>query len=333
MVRVGLRGLGLRGEAIVGLVGYFLAGLLLMSHGRLAVLRGRWYNQEVEIGPSLIRRWHTSSVLFVLLIALVALLLPLGTTGWLARALEWVIALIARILMAIAFFFSLLFALFMRFLEALFGPPLEPLVETPTPEPLPPPIPSQAEVADQLPPWLGGAALWLVIGVVTVVLLLNFARASGLLEGRLGGQWVRWRLWWRARQARVRESVAGGMKRLRAPFRRRRRAARPLISTRKASEPRMPREQVRRYYLSAVEEAAEEGAPRGAGQTPSEFAADLAARWPDADADIESLTSAFQDARYSAREIDAGEAARARSAWRRLAEGLRRRSEDSENPR
>lgn len=333
-VRIGLRGLGLRGEVIAALVVYFLAGLLLMSHGRLAVLRARWYNQEVEIAPSLIRRWHASSVAFVLLVALVALLLPLGTTGWLAQALEWLISLAARIVVAITFLFSLLFALIMRLLQSLFGegemppPEMTPLPPEPTPAPVP------TEMADQLPPWLGGAVLWLVVGALTVFLLINFARTSGLLEGRLGEQLIRWRLWWRARQARMEQTLAVSLKRLRAPFRRARRAvARPSLAPARDAEPKLPREQVRRYYLAALKEAAEEGAARRADQTPSEFAGELAASWPESDEDIESLTEAFLDARYSAREIDADEATDARSAWQRLARALRRPKPDSNPPR
>jgi hypothetical protein len=95
----------------------------------------------------------------------------------------------------------------------------------------------------------------------------------------------------------------------------------------------LPREQVRRYYLAAVKEAAEEGAPRQAHQTPSEFAADLASNWPESDPEIESLTEAFLDARYSPREIVEVEASRARSAWQRLAQALRRPKRYSDAPR
>jgi hypothetical protein len=298
------------------------------------VLRGRWYNQEVEIAPSLIRRWHSSSALFIALIALIALLLPLGATGWLARALEWFIALLARGIMALVFLFSLLLTLIARIFARLFGAPAETPLEIP-PLPTPSPeVPTQAEVVSQLPPWLGGALLWLVVGAITVLLLVNFARTSGLLEGRLGAQLLRWWLWWRARQARIEESLAGGMKRLRAPFARRRRAAQRSPGVRRASEdPRLPREQVRRFYLAALKEAAEEGAPRRAHQTPSEFAGDLAANWPESDEDIESLTEAFLDARYAPRDLDEGDAADARSAWQRLAQGLRRPKRPSDAPR
>lgn len=333
-VRIGLTGLGLRGEAVAALVCYFLAGLLLMSHGRLAVLRARWYNQEVEIAPSLIQRWHASSIAFVILIALLALLLPLGTTGWLARALEWLISLAARIVVAITFLFSLLLALIMQALQAIFGEAAVPPPEaTPTPAP-PTPQPFPMDAANPLPPWLGGAVLWLVVGAVTVFLLINFARTSGLLEGKLGAQLTRWRLWWRARQARLGQAMGKSLNRLAAPFRRaRRRIARPAAVTPRGAEPKLPREQVRRYYLAALKEAAEEGAPRRAEQTPSEFASDLAANWPESDEDIEALTEAFLDARYSAREINASEATDARSAWQRLARALRGPKPDSNPPR
>lgn len=332
VVRVGLRGLGLRAEVVFALVVYFLSGLILMSHGRLAVLRGRWYNQEVDIAPSLMSRWHTTSLLFIALVALVALLLPLGTTGWLTDALQWVLALIARIAMAVVFLLSLLIGLLARLLSGLLGES-RPLPEDALP-PTPEPLPSQAEVADMMPPWLSGAVLWIIVGVITISLLLNFAQTSGLLEGRLGEQLMRLRLWWRARQAHLAQSMSSRLKRIRAPFRRLRPPAlRPGLTARGRSEPKFPREQVRRYYLAAVEEAAEEGAPRQASQTPSEFANDLAANWPESDQDIESLTEAFLDARYSAREIDEEDATAARGAWRRLAEAFRRPKPDSKGPR
>ena len=324
MVRIGLRGLGIRNEVVGALVCYFLAGLLLLSHGRLAVLRGRWYNQEVEIGDSLIRRWHASSVVFVVLIALAALLLPLGTTGGLARALEWLIALLPRIAIAMVFLFTLLIALIAQLLRSIFGAGAEMLPEAQVPAPLPQAIPTQAEMTSRLPPWLGGALLWLAVGTLTVFLLLNFVRTSGLTQGT-GGDWlIRWRLWWRSRRARAEASVRVVLSRARAPFHRRRvaRTREPLVARRR-DEPKLPREQVRRYYLAAAERAAAEGVARRAGQTPSEYADDLAGSWPDAHDDIGELTEAFLDARYSAHEIDAGKADGAKRVWQRLADRLR----------
>ena len=82
---------GLPPDVVAGLLCYFLSGLLLLSDARLAVLRGRWYNEDVEIAPRVMRRWHVTGTLMVLAVAAAALLLPLGSTGWLGQALEWLI--------------------------------------------------------------------------------------------------------------------------------------------------------------------------------------------------------------------------------------------------
>ncbi len=323
ILRMGLRGLGLRPEVIASLVCYFLAGLLLMSQGRLAVLRGRWFNQEVEIRSTLMRRWHINSLAFISLIALVALLLPLGSTGWLTGVIEWLIAFVARVMMFIAFVLGLLIALIAALLSSLFGRPLQTARLAP-PALVAPPVPSQAEMTMRLPPWLGSAVLWLVVVLVASFLLVNFLRTSGLLESRFGVQLRNWRLWWRARRARVNAVVRMQWQKVGRRLRRvRRRVNQPPAVVTGQQRVLLPRDQVRRYYLTAVKEAGEEGVVRAPHETPLEFAEDLRAEWPDSGDDVEALTEAFLDARYSQQEIGAGDVSRASSAWRRLTRGLR----------
>ena len=102
-IRIGLSGLGLSAELVIALLCYFLAGLLLISQGRLAVLRGRWFNQDVDVQPIVLQRWQTNSLLAVLLVGILAALLPMGTTSWLSMAIEAVLALFMR-LMYLLFF-------------------------------------------------------------------------------------------------------------------------------------------------------------------------------------------------------------------------------------
>lgn len=49
ILRIGITGLGLPSDVLVGLWCYFFAGLLLLSDARFAVLRGRWFNEGVEL--------------------------------------------------------------------------------------------------------------------------------------------------------------------------------------------------------------------------------------------------------------------------------------------
>jgi hypothetical protein len=323
MVRVGLRGLGMRIEVVACLVCYFLSGLLLLSQGRLAVLRGRWYNQEVEIRETLIRRWHVNSLVFVGLLALLALLMPLASTSWLTGIVEFVIALLARIIMVIIFLMGLLIAFLAELVSLLFGTtgPQQPQ------EPVAPPqaIPSQTEMAAQLPPWLGNAVLWLAVALVATFLLVNFLRTTGVMQGKLGSRMSGLRLWWRARRARINVAVAARVAGLR---RRLWRAGRLIVRPQEAGgstrEPLLPRDQVRRYYLRAVKEASDAGVVRPPHKTPIEFAEDLRAEWPETEGDVRELTEAFVDARYSEHEIGDSEVSHAESAWRRLARGLRK---------
>lgn len=322
LVNVATGGLGMRAEVVACLVCYFLAGLLLMSQGRLAVLRGRWYNQEVEVRETLIKRWHVNSLVFIGLIALVALLLPLGSTSWLTGIVEFIVALLARVMLAIGFVMGVIIAFLATLLARLLGQPAA--AETQMPAEPPPIVPTQAEMAASLPPWLGSAVLWLVVALVAGFLLLNFLRTSRVLESRLGRRLTGLRLWWRARRARMEAGVAARMRGFRTRLRRtRRRVVRPKERVEPGGGPSMPRDQVRRYYLRALEEASEEGVVRPPHKTPLEFEADLREEWPDTEGDVRQLTGAFVDARYTAHEIGDREVSSAESAWRRLVRGLR----------
>lgn len=324
LLRVGLRGLGMRAEVVACLVLYFLAGLLLMSQGRLAVLRGRWFNQDVEIRDSLIRRWHVNSLVFVVLIALVALLLPLGSTNWLTAALEWVIALLARFVMLLVLLVGILLSLMAALFAALFGSTSQGAPEQPFSRP-PPPVPSQEEMTTHLPPWLGSALLWIMVALVAGFLLVNFLRTTGIVQrSALGKQLLQWRLWWRARRARMNAAVAAQVKSVRRRLRRVRvRAGRPQEPGTRREGPLLPRDQVRRYYLRAVKEAEEEGVARQPHATPLEFAEQLRTEWPETEGDVRDLTGAFVDARYSEHDVGEQEVSGAESAWRRLVRGLR----------
>ena len=289
LLRTSLRGLGLRPEALASLVCYFLAGLLLMSHGRLAVLRGRWFNQDVEINPAMPGRWHRTSLLFVGIVALIALLLPLGQTSWLAPAIEWLFALVFRIIIAIALLFGTLFALLAQLMRILFGVENEEAVQAP---PVPPAIPTQAEMTSQLPPWLLGALLWLVVALVAGFLLVSFLRSTELLHGRLGQRLLRMRLWWRARQQRLSVAITRHLNGAVLKIRRARRRMPPIPSVRDGMRaPATPRDKVRQYYLRAVQEATAGGKPRPSHKTPLEYAKDLAETWPATEDDVTDLTA------------------------------------------
>lgn len=325
ILRPGVRGLGLPTGLLLALLAYFLAGLLLISQARLAVLRGRWYNQDVEVQPIVLRRWHVNSVLAVSLIGLVAAFLPMGTTSWLSAAVQALLALIMRLGYLVMFLLATFLALllwplrFLTQLDAAARPDLTAL----------PQVPSQAEAMSWLPDWLGGAVLWSICLLVAVYFGLSYLAAHGLWQGRPGDWLMRLRYWWRARRARagaaLRVVAAAVSRRVAAA---RGRAAATLRPTGVRIGALAPRERVRYLYLRMIGHAAEQGVIRPAHRTPSEFAQQLEATWPEVTAEVEALTSAFLAARYDRRPISAGEAQGVQAIWHRLAHALRRRTTD-----
>lgn len=327
-IALGLRGLGLPAELMAALLCYFLAGLLLISQARLAVLRGRWYNQDIDVQPTVLRRWHANSVFAVALIALLAALLPMGTTSWLAGLIAAVMGFIMRAAYLLLTVLLVLFSLLLwplRFLTR------DQAGEAPPPIAPPPQIPTQAEAVSRLPDWLGGAVLWTVIALIVVYFALTYLRAQGRLRGKPLAWLQRLRYWWRARWAKAQTALSAAVtqlgKRLHLP--RRGEPSAPQLSAVRVSA-LSPRARVRYFYLRMVSRAAERGLARRPHQTPREFASLLESQLPDAEMDVEMLTEAFLAARYDTRPIPAPQAQATQTVWRRVMRALRDKTHPTE---
>jgi hypothetical protein len=259
----------------------------------------------------------------LLIVAGIAALLPIGSTGRLSTGLEAIMAFLMRV-----FYFILM--LFMLLLTALFYPfrnlfntdGAEPPAETPPME-----VPTQAEAASRLPDWLGGAVVWLIVGFIVAYFVYNYLSAQGLFRGRWAVLWTQFRFWWRARRARLgatmHAALAGARRRLRPVGR-----AADGVGLRQRTGKLPPRERVRYYYLRMIARADDQGVTRPSTATPLEFAQTLDREWPDAEEDVGALTEAFLAARYQDRDIPAQEAASAQNLWRRVMRALRRQRED-----
>lgn len=84
-----------------------------------------------------------------------------------------------------------------------------------------------------------------------------------------------------------------------------------------------PRERVIYYYLSALRRAESVGFGRRSAQTPYEYARILGLRLPENRADLDGLTQAFIEARYSPAPVYSGQADEARTLGERLKAALK----------
>lgn len=323
--------------AILNVLVYFLIGLLLISQAQYTSLKANWELQNIPILGRLGRRWLLLTVSFLLLIALIALLLPVGYSVGLMAALSSAIQWIAYIILQIVFTIFLIFAFIVNLFLSLFrgGSSGEDMRIQEMPTPPPPP----ASVAEATSPWwqvLRSLIFWFVLTALIGYSLYRFVVDRwGLFHGlpRLG--FVTWlRRFWRE----LRLSTRRAAERLRQQIRQRlasrptQRAPSPLryLSLRRLS----PRERVRYFYLSILRRSAQQGFGRPPSMTPLEYEEILEKSLPMAAEQARELTQAFVEARYSEHEITKERASAVQTAWHSLKRALatRRHSRQTAQP-
>jgi hypothetical protein len=78
------------------------------------------------------------------------------------------------------------------------------------------------------------------------------------------------------------------------------------------------------FYLALVRRAGERGLARSDSQTPAEYAASLDSALPGVDGEVNALTDAFVQARYSRAAVETPGAEQARGHWEHIRAALRK---------
>jgi hypothetical protein len=307
---------------------YFALGIALLSQARFSANYAGWEVQGITVQPGITRRWLVWTVVFLVGVALVALILPTYYTLGPFKAL---LALISMLYVAFSFFISLIVFLFTLPL-LLLNPEME-RPEPPEMGPLAFPTPETAVNAGS-PPWLeilASVVFWVVLLAIIIYAVRRVLRdrfgavgegeqAPGTWWGRFLA-WVRilWQRWWswgQEAQVRLVQRRAG-----------REREGEMVTGLRRFFFPGRlpPRELIRYFYLSAARRAGQAGQQRRPGQTPYEYQAALDQQFPELEPDLEGLTGAFVEARYSDRTMEKQEAEAVKPLWQRIKAALRLR--------
>ncbi len=307
---------------------YFLAGFLLLSQGRLALLNARWLINGVTKGEQVERSWYRYSLRLLVIIGFVAALLPLGSTIGLSR----IVAAIVSGVTAVAGFILLVFLALLAWLLPGQSPDtaVTPAPPLPTLVPATPPPPLSPTDAGETASMVFSSAFWAVAIVMTIIAVGFFLRERGFRPNRESFG----RLW--AALAHLATAIWRGLTAQAAAIRQTIQIRRPNLGVKtKIAQPTSwrfirlnalsPREQLRYFYLSTVRRASERGVEREGSETPLEYAQDLKENWPDSETDVELLTDAFLQARYSAEPIDKQDVNPVKQHWKRLRARLRPR--------
>jgi hypothetical protein len=299
-------------------------------------LQTGWNVQRIPISADhLARQWGVYSLIFLAAIVLAVGLLPtgdsLGIFSILGALLEFLFGLLVFMLQLLM---GLLFILLsIPFLLLGKEPPLENRLPDPPvlpPEPVEPLSTASSAVWILVRSVLLWGALLLVIGFS----LRQFIRQHDDLMAALRKapvlNWLvlAWQ-WLRKNAERTRaglsRAIADGWQSLVTRLDRKRTLPRPgWISLRSLD----PRRRIYFFYLSMIRRGGEQGLTRKPSQTPSEYAVKLEKGLPTASEDIDLITRAFIEARYSGREVDSREANMIKAAWGRIRRALRLRAGD-----
>lgn len=308
---------------ITAIIIYFLAGLVLISQGQLALLRARWTLQKTPTTSAILQNWPVYALVLILLIGIVAALLPLGGTFYLATIITTVLSAVMDGVMGAFRFIMTLLLLLMSWLGG--DPPME---EMPPPEPMPTFAPEAPPPGGlEIPPWTGGVVFWGFMAALLLYAAYIYLSGKG---GDLG--WAR-RLW---DMLRLRWAALFGAYQNWQADRRRAAAERAAAALARGDGRGLPGwlglrgldpdRQIRYYYLSLLHRAEEAGMPRHDGETPLHYAPRLAERIHADDESrhgIEELTEAFVQVRYAGDHVPPDRLGHVKQVWRHLRRALR----------
>lgn len=323
--------LGLTPAMLFALMIYFLAGFWLLSHARLLRMNARWLIDGVAKEADLERAWQRSTIVVLGLVAFIAAFLPIGSTLAISQILSLGLAGIGYLMNLFISFFGHLTAAALILLTQNVEE-TDPLMAQPTPAPLPTPVPTPPAAPNEFLTMAGSSAFWALGVAIVIASLLFLLRERGYRLNRtvVGTYWSTLAGWarelWERLSGRVRSLSHELQNRLKRPTSLD--IPHPDLKIRPPRFLRLgelsPREQIRFYYLALLRRAAESGIDRRDSETPLEFAQEMKDAWPDSGTNIDALTEAFLEARYSPQPIDKHEAGSIKERWKSLRSRLRK---------
>jgi Domain of unknown function (DUF4129) len=325
------------GEA--GALLYFIFGLALLSLSRLMSLQTHWNRSRIPVSSkNLVRQWGVYSLFFLLILAVIVSLLPAGDSlgffsvvGTLLGFLIRLLVLISQLIIALGLFlFSLPFLLFGKappFINRFAPPPLPTL-------PVQPASPITISAVWEL---IRSILLWGSLAVIIVYSFIRFVRQhdsvlAALRKSRITN-WLILAWQWLYRnadktRASLSHAVAEAWQSMVARLEGKQIRPRPGWMSLRSLD---PRQQIYFFYLAMVRRGAEQGVTRNPSQSPSEYAVHLENALPSASEDINSITEAFVQARYSRQEVDSRKAESVKAIWGRFRNALKRKSKSEQS--
>ncbi len=313
---------------MLNVVLYFLLALVLFSKTHFDVLRASWAWDKVPVSRGLSRSWGIFSILFLVLIGILAFLLPTRYSLGFLTTLGIVFSLLFNLIYGLVFLVLFPIMALIGWIMGLFKGGAEDSQSGP----ITPKFPFTPAAPGAPIPWLEvlkSVLFWVVLLLILGYALRQYLRQNQELASRLGkipflnwltGFW-RWLAGFiRGANQKVSQVVQTNLQRLRA-----RRAAAisqagpDFLHLRRLSA----RQRVLFFYQAFLRRGSESGLPRQAYQTPYEYLQTIRPGLSEVEPDLEGLTDAFIEARYTRQEVTPEHASIMQRYWQRVKKAFR----------
>jgi hypothetical protein len=293
-------------------------------------LQTHWNRLRIPVSSNnLVKRWGMYSLLFLLTLAVIVSLLPAGDSLGFYPLMRTFFGFVIGVLFFILQLFIVLVSLLISLPFRLFGytPPFMNNAAPPPELSLPRPsiIPFTASAFWEL---IRSILLWGSLAGIIVYAFIHFVRQrqsilAALRKARITN-WLVLAWQWLYRnvdktRTNLSHALTEGWQNIVARLEGKSLLPRPgWISLRSLD----PRQRIYFFYLAMIRRGAEQGLTRMPSQTPSEYAVQLENSLASAREDIDSITEAFIEARYSRRAVDARQAEVVKAIWNRIRRAL-----------
>jgi len=299
---------------------FFLCGFGLFVIGRLLILKAEWVTERTGVDSSLTRHWLVYGLLFVLLLLLLSVALPTAYSFQLLASLNVV-------LMGLSTLMSILWLVvvypviwLLSHLWPAIGDSSGAMEETQAEEGLGRTLPALPQgvtweiVIREILFW--GIVILVLVYLIRQVLPMRFAILERLRRSSLFRRLLEfllrlrkhWTAWSRSVALIIRESWDALREDLEARGGRERGG---FLNLRGLD----PRQSIRFYFFALLRRGAERGVARHSAQTPREYSGILSDAEERIRIEVEELTQAFEEARYSAHPIGPEKARHVRQVW------------------
>jgi MFS family permease len=292
---------------------YFFAAFILLSLNQYAIMKARWYFNEISVNPELPLRWLLYTLAFVLVITVLSFALPTNFTFGLVSIAGIVAQVVMFVFSIIQFIVIFPFALFLTFINAFIDGEtvVDQLQQT-----MPEITPSAPQITSPSSWWelITSVLFWLVLlGLIIFSLFYTLKHRPNLKPLLSKIQISTWlQNFWRWVQQSVNKfslattkTIQEGLKNLNS-FIQNRKINLPSLADLARRMP--PRTAVIMTYLDWIYWNREHGFPRRKSQTPLEYALAYRQILPESSEMINTFTNTFIKARYTNQNIDRAQA-------------------------